>query len=258
MVAVVLSLAAWQGVETRRWVAEDEYDQLQRPSVMPSRDPVKTIKTEGGDVIDCVHIYAQPAFEHPLLKDHVIKVFPAKFSDSQTRFYTHWQVNGTAGCFNLDCPGFVQVSPRLVLGEPLPVSAYQGDQLQMLVCVFRGDDDDWWLLVDDVLVGYWPKSMFAYMGLSNHAAEWGGEILNTREGGDCTTTQMGSGHPWFEDYGRAAFITAISCIDEQGNANDPVNVTSFVTNEGCNQVGSYSNVEHQLYFGGTNDSSLCF
>ncbi|XP_049931356.1 uncharacterized protein LOC116245753 [Nymphaea colorata] len=252
------SLAAWQGVDSMRSVAADEYDVLQRPSVKPSGDPVKTFETEEGDVIDCVHIYAQPAFDHPLLKDHVIKVFPAKFSDSQTRFYTHWQANGTAGCFNLDCPGFVQVSPQLVFGGALPVSTYEGDQVQILVCIFRGDDANWWLLFDNVLAGYWPNSLFTYLGLSTTAAEWGGEILNTAAGRNRTTTQMGSGHPWIEDYGRAAFISGISCIDEEGFAEDPVTVTSFVTNEGCNQVGNYSNLKHELFFGGTNDSSLCF
>ncbi|XP_027157802.1 uncharacterized protein LOC113759426 [Coffea eugenioides] len=36
-------------------------------NAMPSKD---------GDVIDCVHIYHQPAFDHPLLKDHVIQMRP--------------------------------------------------------------------------------------------------------------------------------------------------------------------------------------
>lgn len=35
---------------------------------------LKTIQTEYGDVIDCVDIYQQPAFEHPSLKNHTIQV----------------------------------------------------------------------------------------------------------------------------------------------------------------------------------------
>ncbi|CAI9105764.1 OLC1v1004772C1 [Oldenlandia corymbosa var. corymbosa] len=38
---------------------------------------VKSIKSQDGDVIDCVDIYHQPAFDHPLLKDHTIKVAPS-------------------------------------------------------------------------------------------------------------------------------------------------------------------------------------
>ncbi|WJZ82238.1 hypothetical protein VitviT2T_002012 [Vitis vinifera] len=31
---------------------------------------VKTIKTKHGDIYDCVDFYKQPAFDHPLLKNH--------------------------------------------------------------------------------------------------------------------------------------------------------------------------------------------
>ncbi|XP_026451340.1 uncharacterized protein LOC113351601 [Papaver somniferum] len=38
---------------------------------------LKTIQTEYGDVIDCVDIYQQPAFEHPSLKNHTIQMKPS-------------------------------------------------------------------------------------------------------------------------------------------------------------------------------------
>ncbi|CDP07640.1 unnamed protein product [Coffea canephora] len=44
-----------------------------------SKTPVKSIKSEDGDVIDCVHISRQPAFDNPLLRNHVIQTRP-KFS----------------------------------------------------------------------------------------------------------------------------------------------------------------------------------
>ncbi|TQD80131.1 hypothetical protein C1H46_034338 [Malus baccata] len=34
---------------------------------------VKTIKSEDGDIVDCVHIYKQPAFDHPALRNHKIQ-----------------------------------------------------------------------------------------------------------------------------------------------------------------------------------------
>ncbi|KAL8262499.1 hypothetical protein R6Q59_023848 [Mikania micrantha] len=34
--------------------------------------PVKSIKSPDGDTIDCVHIAHQPAFDHPILKNHTI------------------------------------------------------------------------------------------------------------------------------------------------------------------------------------------
>nr|XP_027102850.1 uncharacterized protein LOC113724110 [Coffea arabica] len=41
-----------------------------------NKTPLKSIESKDGDVIDCVHIYHQPAFDHPLLKDHVIQMRP--------------------------------------------------------------------------------------------------------------------------------------------------------------------------------------
>jgi len=32
------------------------------------------LQSEDGDIIDCVNIYGQPAFDHPALKNHTIKV----------------------------------------------------------------------------------------------------------------------------------------------------------------------------------------
>ncbi|CDP13129.1 unnamed protein product [Coffea canephora] len=34
--------------------------------------PLKSIKSPDGDIIDCIHIYHHPAFDHPLLKNHTI------------------------------------------------------------------------------------------------------------------------------------------------------------------------------------------
>ncbi|XP_074274235.1 protein neprosin-like [Silene latifolia] len=38
---------------------------------------VKSIKSSDGDVIDCVNIYNQPAFDHPALKNHTIQMRPS-------------------------------------------------------------------------------------------------------------------------------------------------------------------------------------
>ncbi|XP_059455818.1 protein neprosin-like [Corylus avellana] len=42
--------------------------------VKPHKGTVKTIEGKNGDVIDCVNIYQQPAFNHPLLKNHTIQM----------------------------------------------------------------------------------------------------------------------------------------------------------------------------------------
>ncbi|KAL3013328.1 hypothetical protein AAZX31_06G046600 [Glycine max] len=55
---------------------EAKLKQLNKPAV-------KTIKSEDGDIIDCVNIYDQPAFDHPALKNHTIKMMPDFLLESQ-------------------------------------------------------------------------------------------------------------------------------------------------------------------------------
>ena len=42
-----------------------------------NKPAVKTIESPDGDIIDCVHISHQPAFDHPLLKNHTLQLWPA-------------------------------------------------------------------------------------------------------------------------------------------------------------------------------------
>ncbi|XP_038721959.1 uncharacterized protein LOC120014109 [Tripterygium wilfordii] len=47
---------------------------------------VKSIKSPDGDIIDCVLIHNQPAFDHPLLKNHTIQMRPSSFPKEDTIF----------------------------------------------------------------------------------------------------------------------------------------------------------------------------
>ncbi|ESQ32128.1 hypothetical protein EUTSA_v10005458mg, partial [Eutrema salsugineum] len=42
-----------------------------------NKPALKTIKSEDGDIIDCVDIYKQPAFDHPALANHKIQMKPS-------------------------------------------------------------------------------------------------------------------------------------------------------------------------------------
>ncbi|XP_061374897.1 protein neprosin-like [Gastrolobium bilobum] len=43
---------------------------------------LKTIKSEDGDIIDCVDVYKQPAFDHPALQNHKIQMIPDFLQES--------------------------------------------------------------------------------------------------------------------------------------------------------------------------------
>ncbi|XP_051143943.1 uncharacterized protein LOC127260258 [Andrographis paniculata] len=70
-----------------------------------NKPPIKSIKSPDGDIIDCVHISHQAAFDHPLLKNHTIQMRPSYhpeglFSDSKQEtigpkpIAQLWQTNG--------------------------------------------------------------------------------------------------------------------------------------------------------------------
>ncbi|GAB4850362.1 hypothetical protein Ancab_029664 [Ancistrocladus abbreviatus] len=65
---------------------------------------VKTLKANNGDIIDCVDIYKQPAFDHPLMKNHTLQTTPSRRKYGAQRnnlmldslFDISWRKNG--GC----------------------------------------------------------------------------------------------------------------------------------------------------------------
>ncbi|URE17360.1 hypothetical protein MUK42_11789 [Musa troglodytarum] len=180
-------------------LTEEEDSELERELKTLNKPYVKSFKDEYGITYDCVDIYKQPAFDHPLLKNHTLQ-FPKRSDntnkvsiikqtlpklcptgtyagvefaagqgpkyygasanldvfqlsgvshnqqsetqivlskgaggpknyidtvqagwlqgDDRAHFYTYWTSDGyqKTGCFNLDCPGFVQTSTRITPG----------------------------------------------------------------------------------------------------------------------------------------------
>ncbi|CAL4980668.1 unnamed protein product [Urochloa decumbens] len=61
--------SGWRSAQQRREV-QSLLKRINKP-------PVKSIQSPDGDIIDCVHISKQPAFDHPLLKNHIIQMRPS-------------------------------------------------------------------------------------------------------------------------------------------------------------------------------------
>ncbi|KAJ7958324.1 Protein of Unknown Function (DUF239) [Quillaja saponaria] len=64
-----------------------------------NKPAVKSIQSEDGDIIDCVDIYKQPAFDHPALKNHIIQMRPsydvATQENSKFPLSQIWQSKGS-------------------------------------------------------------------------------------------------------------------------------------------------------------------
>jgi PKD repeat protein len=163
------------------------------------------------------------------------------------------------GCYNLDCPRFVQTDNTVVIGGVLsPYSTQGGTQYSISLAYFRdlSPPHNWWLKFNGTWVGYFPNSLYNSQGIANYSdkIDFGGEIVNDLIGGLHTTTQMGSGHFPSEGFGVAAFTEQIRYFDTLGNQYDSTGLTKLVTNATYYDLslGSSSdpNVGIYFYFGG--------
>ncbi|XP_077210232.1 protein neprosin-like isoform X2 [Tasmannia lanceolata] len=68
---MIVFLALMIGLSCAKEFPKDVRKHLKRLN----KPAVKSIKSKDGDVIDCVHISQQPAFDHPYLKNHTIQLW---------------------------------------------------------------------------------------------------------------------------------------------------------------------------------------
>ncbi|GAB4842406.1 hypothetical protein Ancab_012377 [Ancistrocladus abbreviatus] len=83
-----------------------------------AKKPKGTIKTIKGDtdIIDCVDIHKQPAFDHPLLKNHGLQMQPdsSKFNNApKFKHPQEWHKHG-------ECPkGTIPIKRQVITGHPI-------------------------------------------------------------------------------------------------------------------------------------------
>ncbi|KAI3826920.1 hypothetical protein L1987_00980 [Smallanthus sonchifolius] len=321
-----------------------------------SRLPVKSIKSPDGDIIDCVHISRQPAFNHPALKNHTIKwhsngkcpkgtvpiirtkkddplransvkksSFVAQpssvdyvhlghelrpidtFSSMQVpytrgQFYGAkatlnvwnpkvqegdefslaqlWILGGSDsdmntieagwqstsydhdGCYNHDCPGFMQTNNEIALGGTIsPTSQVDGSQYDITILIWKDPKEgDWWMqLGDGEVIGYWPASVFTHLSESASMIYWGGEIINNNTHGHHTSTQMGSGHFPEEGFRKASYVKNIQTVDETVTLRTPEDLTTYISGRSCYDVKKGINDDWGSYFfyGGPGRNHKC-
>ncbi|BAT05400.1 Os08g0411100 [Oryza sativa Japonica Group] len=198
---------AGSNAAARSLVLSNEDDlALERELMMLNKPYVKSFKDSYGVVFDCVDIYRQPAFDHPLLKNHklqfalllinseegskfqatgaVLEVYPLNVQQGQSSsaqillvddssnavsvIQSGWHADDyhKTGCMNMLCPGFVLLSRTTSPGMVLTTGSIP---LNMTKDIQTGN---WQVVVGDEVVGYFPK-----------------EIINGMSGG--TEVQMG-------------------------------------------------------------------
>ncbi|XP_054811093.1 uncharacterized protein LOC129312481 [Prosopis cineraria] len=193
------------------------------------------------------------------------QIYPGIYGDDNPRLFTYWtrdSYNNT-GCYNLRCPGFVQVDPTVVVGSSLQnnISVYGGSQYVLSIHIRKDQTTgNWWMHVGNTSVGYWPDSLFNHMSVGASHVKWGGEIVNKGSNGQHTTTGMGSGHFPEEGYGKASFFKHISIVNANNDLVSPKNFNPYVTNAYCYNITSYDYSNDSgvyFYYGGPGRNSNC-
>ncbi|KAK9996201.1 hypothetical protein SO802_020887 [Lithocarpus litseifolius] len=187
-------------------------------------------------------------------------VFELLYGDKNTRLFLYWTddaYQGT-GCYNLWCPGFVQVDKQIAMGAKVtPYSKYDGDQFALKFYVWKVDVNakgDWWLRINDKDFGYWPSSIFSILSDSASRVRWGGQVLNFHSNGQHTTTQMGSGHFAEEGPGKASFFKNLNVINGLQILRGPQNTATFMSKPNCYNIRDYGGF---FYYGGPGRNPNC-
>ncbi|KAK9128375.1 hypothetical protein Syun_017172 [Stephania yunnanensis] len=92
------------GISRQRLEVQKHLNRLNKPAF-------KSIKSPDGDVIDCVHMAHQPAFDHPFLKNHTVQMRPSYhpeglFDDSEVSSKSKAKINSITQLWHLSgrCP----------------------------------------------------------------------------------------------------------------------------------------------------------
>ncbi|XP_019101183.1 PREDICTED: uncharacterized protein LOC104784910 isoform X2 [Camelina sativa] len=194
------------------------------------------------------------------------QILHALYGDNNPRLFTYWTSDsyGEIGCYNLDCPGFVQVNRYISLGAAFnAISTYNGDQYDFHLTIEKDQDTGlWWLKLETYLVGYWPSLIVPKLADSARKIVWGGEIAHYVQGRrEHTLPQMGSGHFGEEGFKKAAYFNSIEYIDKSNYPITPFpqNLEAIITRPECYnlKVGSSRRWGTYIFYGGPGHNPQC-
>jgi hypothetical protein len=131
-----------------------------------------------------------------------VQAYPAHWQgDGTVRFFIYFTANnyrGT-GCYNVECPGFVQVSSVLPIGGFLAISS-PGNIKSGTIAWYRDSSGNWTLLLANPdgtysMSGYYPAALYGSAQMSRFAdtIAFGGEVFAPGSGGK-PKVGMGNGY----------------------------------------------------------------
>ncbi|CAJ1970949.1 unnamed protein product [Sphenostylis stenocarpa] len=215
--------------------------ELERQLKIINKPPIKVIHTEYGYIVDCIDIKKQPAFDHPLLKNHTLQTKPSFHVPIEK---TH--VRPIFGLEDDECPtGTVPIrrttKADLIREKALSYSI-MAEGIPGVHMEVRGQ----------TAIGYFPAALFSNMGSADRVG-WGGRTL-TPQG--FRSPPMGSGHFPDMSFNHASFFREISYQDASRTSHGPEsNQLEYIVDAPiCFRLSYYGhlpgNVAYSLEFGG--------
>ena len=164
--------------------------------------------------------------------------YPAKYGNQDSRLFIFWTADNykTTGCYNLDCPGFVQISNSATLGGGFAnYSSFFGTQYEITV-QFYLYEGNWWLAIQGNWIGYYPGWLYRGGQLSQFA-----QLIEYGNEGVGTTIWPGEGSGYWANggFGLSAYQRNVFYIDGYGNGIY-ASLTPFTPSPACyNTAGPY-------------------
>ncbi len=170
--------------------------------------------------------------------------YPAKYGDQNSRLFIFWTANNygrrntvpNIGCYNLDCPGFMQISNQWHLGGKFSNYSTSGGTQYYFTMTWYFYQGNWWLALGNdtnrTWVGYYPGQVFrgGQMTQNAQSIRYGGETVGVNNWG-----LMGSGAFANQGYRFAAYQRQIYFVNTT-NASQWANLTAQQPSPACYTV----------------------
>jgi hypothetical protein len=173
--------------------------------------------------------------------------YPQVTGNEESRLFIYWTADGynTTGCYNLECPAFVQVTNSRILGGGFNrYSTHGGAQYEITAryYLYRGN---WWLAIQGTWIGYYPGAVYRGGQLTHFAQiiEFGTEGVGTT-----VWPAEGSGYWSTSGFDSAAYQRNLFYTNLAGNAVKDT-LTGYDPSPGCYSTsGPFSSSSSGVYF----------
>lgn len=184
------------------------------------------------------------------------QVYPRKYNTGNAVLFIYWTADNyqSTGCYNLECPGFVQTNPNWYLGAGWSVYSTTGGTQYGFDMQWQLSNGNWWLYLLSQPVGYYPTSIFQGGTMTQRAEQFdlGGETY-----GSWFWPAMGSGAFASAGLGQAAYHRSFSYFDLGGGVQYPA-FSAYAPTPACyTALVTAPSTGGYFFFGGPGGTSAC-